>query len=157
MKKLTYAGLGIASLLLIVRFLWVYYSPVTAMKYALCTLVHCTIYWLICSKEHEKAHWRKAEEYHELTNPRMDNDHFNCSNWKDFSPEEVKNVALAGINFDKKANSLFLPLVFIQPFTIIFTIITMFGNAVPVRFSKDSATDGYWCHHPEEFLEVKQQ
>lgn len=132
------------------------YNLYHVRNYAILSLAHLLYCWF-SSKKHEKAHWKEAAKYHKLINPKMTNNHFDCDNWEEFLPEEIKNVALAGIKFDMKSNVLFLLLAFIQPLTVVLTFVLMFWNAVPVRFSENSATDGYWYLHPDEFLASKRQ
>ena len=101
---------------------------------------------------HEKAHWEEAAKYHILDNPRMTNSHFDWDNKEVFDLEEIRLIALAGIKFDIKNNIAWLLLGLLEPLTIPFFILTMmFGNAIPVKFSERSATDGYWYLHSNEF------
>lgn len=127
-----------------------------ALKFVSCTLAQC-VYWLIVYQGHEKAHQKEAEKYHELKNPVITDDHFDCDNWEDFSETEIKKVAWAGIIFDLwHSLPLYLPAILLSKYTIFLALIASFGNAIPVKLPKNSAIDGYWIIHPDKFLECRQ-
>lgn len=151
MKKVLY--LIILFLLLCGTFFLCYYQNDIPVKFAFYTLVQA-LYWCLMYKRHEKAHAKKAASYHELINSKTTDSHFNWDNKTDFSLEEIKQVALAGILFDIKYNAITGIVIFFEPYAIVFTLIMMFGNAIPIKFSDNDATDGYWYLYPEEFLQI---
>lgn len=112
---------------------------------------------ILTMKYHELAHWEEASKYHTLINPKITNSHFDCDNWQDFvnEKENIRKIAMAGILFDIKNNITGLILSFFEPWTIPCVMIFLFGNAIPIKFSKYFATDGYWSRHTEEFMQSK--
>ncbi len=107
MKKLACITILILiDFLIIVVFLDIYYAPNSVFKYSFYIIAICLLFFTC--KFHEKTHWKEAEKYHKLINPRIISAHFDCDNWEEFSSKETKNVALAGIHFDKKFNAWFL-------------------------------------------------
>lgn len=89
-----------------------------------------------------------------------------CENWLQFNENQIKEISAAGLCFQFYSCIAILILLFVfRQFglilwqEILFTMVEIIANLllhlIPVKLSKDSATDSYWCLHPNEFLQSK--